>query len=57
MRIAVQVATLLEDYRQTDIRTCNIKKPKQKYKLGTTVDLQWLKHLWNHENMLDTRVI
>ena len=23
----------------------------------TTVELQWLKHLWNHENMFETRVV
>ena len=22
-----------------------------------TVELQWLEHLWNHENMFDTRVV
>ena len=22
-----------------------------------TVELQWLKHLWNYENMLETKVV
>ena len=22
-----------------------------------TVELEWLKHLWNHENMFETRVV
>ena len=22
-----------------------------------TVELQWLEHLWNHENMFETRVV
>ena len=26
-------------------------------KVQYTVELQWLEHLWNHENMFDTRVV
>ena len=25
--------------------------------LKTTVELQWLEHLWNHENMFETGVV
>ena len=25
--------------------------------LESDVDLQWLKHLWNHENMFETKVV
>ena len=27
------------------------------FSLLTTVELQWLEHLWDHENMFETRVV
>ena len=33
------------------------KKKKNKKHLVITVELQWLEHLWNHENMLETGVV
>ena len=29
----------------------------RKYELQNTVELQWLEHLWNHENMFETGVV
>ena len=28
-----------------------------KVKIENTVDVQWLEHLWNHENMFETGVV
>ena len=25
--------------------------------MASTVEIQWLEHLWNHENMFDTGVV
>ena len=31
--------------------------PQQRLSKSITIELQWLEHLWNHENMFETEVV
>ena len=31
--------------------------PQHRFKIGTTVELQWLEHLWDHRKLFETLVV